>query len=237
MATFYFSDHLVCPCLLALLAVSHCGIRSTHGAPWETSSTQCDGPWKITFVPKNYPFIVWDVWACISHYSHSTRFGEFEVLMNPGLDALSNALTAERNARIEVPCHDTKSGMSGDPGSVVLDLAMRFPLISLQLCIVARGLMRIPGYMETNSRSLKTFHNFHDIISHTCDHSRHSFGSRNRCGRRMHQARTKLRNPRSKIVKHRISMNIIQHHPGDLPAWFYMLMYFIILMYFVYFVR
>ena len=141
------------PCPLALLTVSHCGIRSTHGAPWETSSTQCDGPWKITFVPKNYPFIVWDVWACISHYSHCTRFGEFEVLMNPGLDALSNALTAERSARIEVPCHDTKSGMSGDPGSVVLDLAMRFPLISLQLCIVARGLMRIPGYMETNSRS------------------------------------------------------------------------------------
>lgn len=113
-----FSDqHLVCPCLLALLAVSHCGIRSTHGAPWETSSTQFDGPFDhfrpiyihlLKLCELAY-LIAWD----------SVLVGEFEV---PWSSSLSGEMGSPRFGRA-VQCVDCWAQCT-NRGAMV---PMRFP--------------------------------------------------------------------------------------------------------------
>ena len=184
-------------------------------------------------------------WNCVSlHISlHETPFWLVNLKFHevhpsvvrwdhPGLDALSNALTAERNARIEVPW-------------CLWDFH-RFRLISRQNQDTWKRIRRsfiisttswVPHEMIWYVTFLKCFDLIPSRDPGKVIHPKgqtptgipldRGTGAGGACTR---PGPFKLRNPRSKIIKRRISMHIIQHHPTSsrnvlVPTWFYILMY------------
>ncbi len=181
---------------------------------------------------------------------------------HPGLDALSNALTAERNARIEVWCHDAWT--CGDPGWVFdqevsydsYDISIDFDRFFCKYGLLQKDWS---GFQDTWILFAKISSIPWIIISHTCDllkcsdlipsrdpgkghhgssipwveHPQQAFLWIEEQVREAHAPGQdhsfKPRNPRSKMIKHRISMNIIQHHSGDVPISVYISMYFDVL--------